>query len=131
MNAVPVCLGYPYGGLAEYHGMFRDEGDHLVLEYQSKDAVIGVLKSDIREVRIPRDLLASLTFRKSWLGLKMELVVQTTRMEPVADVPGMTPGRLVLRVARTDWAAAEKLVADFRLPDPLSAKPAAYDTGLE
>jgi hypothetical protein len=132
MNVVPVWLGYQYGGLAECAGMLRDEGDHLVLEYQSKEAFIGdLLRSKVREARIPRDLLSAVTLRKSWLGLKTELVIQTTRMEPVADVPGMSQGQLVLEVARRDRPAAEKLVADLRLPGPLSAKPARADTNLD
>jgi len=112
--------------------MLRDEGDHLVLEYQSKEAVVGgMLKSNVREARIPSDILSSVTLRKTWLGLKTELVIQTTRMEPVADVPGMSRGRLVLGVAKTDRPAAEKIVADLRLPGPLSAKPARSDTSLD
>jgi len=71
------------------------------------------------------------TLQKTWLGLKTELVIQTTRMEPLADVPGMSQGRLVLEVAKRDRPAAEKLVADLRLPGPLSTKPARLDTGLD
>jgi hypothetical protein len=132
MNAVPVSLGYQYGGLAYSDGILRDEGDHLVLEYQTKEAVVGdMLKSSVREARIPRDVLSSVTLRHTWLGLKTELVIQTTRMEFVANVPGMTRGQLVLGVARRDRPAAEKLVADLRLPGPVSAKPAQFDSALE
>src|SRR3954451_20680586 len=102
MNAVPVSLGYPYGGFAEGHGLLRDEGDHLVLEYQLQDAFIGALKSEVRRARIPRDLLVSVTMKRTWLGLGAELVIQTSQMEQVADVPGMTQGRLALGIARRD-----------------------------
>jgi hypothetical protein len=132
MNVVPVWVGYQYGGLAEVEGMLRDEGDHLVLEYQSKEALVGgMLKSIVRQACIPRDILSSVTLQKTLLGLKTKLVIQTTRLEPVADVPGASQGRLVLQVAKRDRPAAEKLVADLRLPDPASVKPAQFDTGLE
>ena len=131
MIVVPVRLGYQYGGLAVCEGMLRDEGDHLVLEYQSKEALVGgMLKSNVREVRIPRDILSSVTLRKTWLGLKTELVIQTTRMVPLADLPGMSQGQLALEIARRDRQSAEKLVADIRLPGPLSAKPTRSDTNL-
>ncbi len=49
MSALPVSLGSPYGGLAVCDGLMRLEEQALVLEYQSKDAVLGILKSDVRE----------------------------------------------------------------------------------
>jgi hypothetical protein len=132
MNAVPVWMGYQYGGLAECVGLLRDEGDHVVLEYQTKEAFVGdMFRSNVREARIPRDILSSVTLRKIWLGLKTELVIQTTRMEPVADVPGMSQGRLVLGIANGDRSAAEKLVADLRLPGPSPAKAARVNRGLD
>jgi hypothetical protein len=112
--------------------MLRDENDHLVLEYQSKEAVFGgVLKSNVTEARIPLELLSSVTLQKSWLGLKTELVIQAWKMEPVAEVPGMSQGRLVLGVAMRDRPAAEKLVAGLRIPGTPADKPAMFDSGLE
>jgi hypothetical protein len=132
MHVVPVSLGEQFGGLAQCEGMLRYEGEHLILEYQSKEALFGgVLKSKVQEARIPRDIVSSVTLEKTWLGLKAELVIQTTRMAPVGNVPGMSKGRLVLGVAVRDRPAAEQLVADFGLPGGVAAKSAAFDTGLE
>jgi hypothetical protein len=112
--------------------VLRDEGDHLVLEYQIKESFIGdLLGSKVREARNPRDTISSVTLRKTWFGLKTELVIQTTRMRPVGDVAGMSPGRLVLAVAETDLPAAKKLVADRRLPSPTSDKPAPDDAVVD
>jgi hypothetical protein len=131
MNAVAVSLGSQYGGFAEGEGMLRDEGGHLVLEYQIKEALFGgVLKSHVHDVRIPRDTISSATLRKTWLGLKTELVIQTTTMRPIAEIPGMSRGQLVLGVAESDRPAAEKLIADLNLPAS-SSKPAGNDTGLD
>ena len=62
-----------------------------------------------------RDKLSAVTLRTTWLGFKTELIIQTTTMEPVADVPGMSRGQIVLAVARKDRPAAERLVADLHL----------------
>ena len=86
MNTVPVYLDNVFGGLADCHGLLRDEGDHLVLEYQSQDPLLGVLKSDVKHVEIPRDLLVSVTLKTSWLGLRSSLLVQVSRMDLVAGV---------------------------------------------
>jgi hypothetical protein len=133
VNAVSVWVGSLYGGLAECEGMLRDEGEDLVLEYQVKESFFGDLfRSKVREARIPRDTIASVTLRKTktWLKLKTELVIQTTRLGPVGDVPGMSQGKLVLSVEETDLPAAEKLVADLRIPESSTEKPAPLDTDL-
>ncbi|MGO9464461.1 MAG: hypothetical protein ACLQIB_46875 [Isosphaeraceae bacterium] len=131
MSVVPVALPSHYQGLAESSGLLRDDGGDLVLEYQSKDAVVGILKSGVRQARIPRDMIASVAIEIGWFGLGTKVVIQTTSMQPIADVPGMDRGRLVLGVARKDRASAERLAAALSLPGPDSGKPAQFDTGLE
>src|SRR5208283_3013957 len=116
MSVVPVSLGSHYRGLAESSGLLRDVGGDLILEYQSRDAVVGILKSEVRQARIPRDLIASLTIETGWFGIGAKVVIQTTSMQPIADVPGMSQGRLVLGVAQKDRPAAERLIADLNLP---------------
>jgi len=131
MSVVPVSLGSHYQGLAESSGLLRDEGGDLVLEYQSRDAVVGILKSGVREARIPRDMIASVTIETGWFGLGAKVVIQTTSMQPIADVPGMNRGRLVLAIAMENRPAAERLIAGLGLPGPSSGKAAQVDTGLE
>jgi hypothetical protein len=120
--------------LAKCEGLLRLEDGDLVLEYQTKDAVMGILKSNVREARIPRNMLASVTIRKQGLfDFNSQVVIHTTRLQPVPDteIPGMTQGRLVLDVSRENVPAAEKLVADLGLEDSTSSKAARLDTGLD
>jgi hypothetical protein len=125
MSPVPVSIGFPWLlPLAQCVGLLRLEDGDLVLEYQTKDALLGILKAHVREARIPRDMLVSLTIRKQGLfGCNTKVVIHTTRMQPVpgTEIPGMTQGRLVLDVAREDVPAAEKLVADLGLDGPRSS----------
>ena len=113
MNTVPFTVDL-FGGLGKCEGLLRDEGEHLVLEFQNKDAVAGILKSDVREVRVPLKDLVSVTLTKGWLGtswLGVTIVLQSGRMETLKDVPGMSQGRAELSIARKDRDAAEKFVA--------------------
>ena len=68
--------------------------------------------------------------RQTWLGAKNEIVIQATRLEPLAAVPGMSQGRLVLAVDLADTAAAQKLVSDLGLTGPMPAKPQGVATDL-
>ena len=106
MRPLSVSIGLPSAlPLAKCQGLLRIEDGDLVLEYQTTDAVVGILKSQVREVRIPRDMLSSVTIRKEGLfGFGTKVVIHATRLQPVpgTDIPGMTQGRLVLDVARED-----------------------------
>ena len=129
MNTLPVWLGYQYGGLAECSGLLRDEGDDLVLEYQSKEALIGdMIRSSVKHARIPRDLIASMVLKKPWLGFKTQLVIRMTSMAPLADVPRMSKGELVLASRKTIERRPRSFVADFGAPSTASAKPAGLDS---
>ena len=114
MNAVPFELDDVYHGLAACHGIIRDDGDFVCLEFQVQDAVIGLVKSDVQRTRIPLDELASVDLKTSWFGLVNKLVIQVSSMDSVKDVPGMTQGRLVLKIARKDRDTAERFVAGLR-----------------
>ena len=92
MNTVPFTVGL-FGGLGQCEGLLRDEGEHVVLEFQNKDTVAGILKSGVRQVRVPLKDLVSVTLTKGWLGtswLGVTIVLQSARMETLQDVPGMS-----------------------------------------
>jgi len=126
-----VSLGSHYQGLAESSGLLREDGGDLVLEYQSQDAVVGILKSGVRQARIPRDLIASATIKRGWFGIGTKLVIQTTSMQPIAVVPGMIQGRIVLGIGQKDLPEAERLIAGLNLPGAFSPKGPQIDSGLE
>jgi hypothetical protein len=120
MTAVPFTVGHLYGGFGQCDGLLRDEGEHLALEFQIKDALAGILKTGIRQTRIPTADLVSVTLTKGWLGntwLGVTITLQAARMETFKDLPGATQGRLELRVARKDSAAAERFVAGLHEHD--------------
>ena len=114
MNAVPFSLD-AFGGLGECHGLLKDEEAFLSLEFQTQDAVAGILKSDVKYVRIPWDDLVSIALTKGWLGtnwLGVKIVIQTTNLEILKDVPGATQGRIELSIARKDVEDAEYFIDD-------------------
>jgi hypothetical protein len=116
MNMVPFTIGDLYGGLGECHGLLRDEGEHVCLEFQTQDSLAGVIKSRVQEVRAPVKDLVSVTLTKGWLGttwLGVTIVIQAARLETLKDVPGVMQGRVELSIARKDRDAAERFVADL------------------
>jgi len=111
MAAIPFLINDAVGGLAHCHGLIRDEGDTLVIESQTQDGIIGLVKGDIRETRISVKEIAGIEVKKSWLGWSDTLSIQMATMKQVAQIPGMKQGRIELPISRSDLGAAEELVA--------------------
>ena len=113
MNACPFTLNI-YAGFGTCEGMLRNEGGYLDVEFQNKDAVAGILKSDVQLVRIALKDLVSVTITKGWLGMNwmgVKIVLQAAKMGTLKDVPGMIQGKVEFNIARKDRDAAERLVA--------------------
>lgn len=118
MTAVPFQFDELYAGFADCNGLLRNEGDHLCLEYQVQDAIVGMIKSEVKEVRLQLHDMASIELRRKWFGFSAKLVLQLRRMEPVQNVPGMKQGRLTLGIARADRPLAERLVREVNAKLP-------------
>lgn len=115
MHEVPFTVDL-YGGFGKCHGLLKDDGDHLVLEYQIEDTIASVLKSKVTSVRIPTDKLLSVELTKGWFGarwLGTKIVIQATSLDAVKDVPGMNNGRLDLSIAPRDVENAELFLTSF------------------
>jgi hypothetical protein len=102
-----------YGGLATARGVARAAPDALVLEFEMKDAFVGMLKTAVREVRIPLEQLSLLDLRKGWFTTRV--VVGTHTVAALHSLPGSESGRLELQVARADRRDAETLVSMLTL----------------
>jgi len=118
MNVVPFKTetGGFYDFFAEGRGLLKDEGDCLTLEVQQQDVWFGVLKSAVQSIRVPVDDVVSLDLTNGWLGtnwLGAGLVLQTSNVELLGELPAATQGRLRLKIARKDIEAAELFVEDF------------------
>lgn len=107
--SVPFTIPHLYGGLGEGSGIATAGRDGLSLEFETKDAVLGMMKSGVRDVTLALGDLVSVKLDKSWTNTK--IVVRARSMKALADVPGSEGGEVTLYVARKDRALAERLVS--------------------
>jgi hypothetical protein len=113
MDTVPFTLSNVFAGFGEGEGLLHNEGTHLCVEYQVKDGIVGMLKSEIKQLRIPIDDLVSVTLTKGWFGTRWpgaKLIIQADRMDAFEDMPSASQGRLELSISRKDFEVAEDFV---------------------
>ena len=114
MNAVPFQISHVFGGFGECHGLLKQDGKFLVLEFQLQDSVLRVLKSGVKNIEIPLADVAKVTLRRRWFGLSNSVEVQLSRMDLAEQVPGMKHGRLALSIYRRDVPLARELIEDVQ-----------------
>jgi hypothetical protein len=98
-----------FGGLAETSGILSLEGDSLVLEFEMKDALMGVIRTGPRTVRLPVTDLAEVGLRLGWF--QQRLVLRSRNLRVFADLPGRDGAELVLYCRRRDRVTMQHVYA--------------------
>ncbi len=113
MASVPFSIPNVYGGFATARGIARAEPEHLVLEFDIKEELIGEFSSGISQARIPLTEIESLevSTRFWWTTL----AVRTRSMASIADVPGRSQEGVRLSIARKYRTDAAMLAAEVDL----------------
>lgn len=113
MRSVPFTITSLFAGLGQCHGMLYDTGEHLRFEFQIKDTISGMIKSSVRQVRVPVTQIENVQFAKGlfggkWTGVK--IVMQAVSFETFKEIPGMSHGKIELQIDKENAPLAEAFV---------------------
>lgn len=99
-----------FGGFGQTHGLASPAADGLRLQYQTRDAMIGLLRSTTRHALVPLEAIVDLRFRYGFLWFSPRIELRVAELAVLTDIPGAEGSRLVLKVRRADREHARKLV---------------------
>jgi hypothetical protein len=112
--SLPFSIVNAYEGLAQVNGIVRVSEAGLVIEFEVKDGLLGVLRSGVKEVLIPIDELASLDMQRFWLFTR--LIIRARSLVTLNQIPQSKSGQAVLwSVGGRNREIAERLIQDLRL----------------
>jgi len=96
-------------GMTDTSGIIRLEDDKLIIEYQTIDALLGLVKSAVKTLEIPLGKLALVRVdQKLWSA---DLVLQGKTMGVLSTVPGASGGMLRVKLNRQSVNAAKMLIS--------------------
>ena len=98
MDSLPFQFPELFGGIVVSGGVVRADADALTLEFEIKDNLLGVMKSDVKKVAIPFDQIDDVRLRSNLF--RTELEIRANSIEVVAGVPGHKQGRVRLKIPR-------------------------------
>ena len=100
---IPLLLG-----TAKAVGLLRLEGRSLLLEYELTDRALGLLRSELRTVRLPLVEVDELELKQGWRFDIVQIRVSTLRV--ARNIPGHDCGIIQLRTRKRDRQFAERLL---------------------
>ena len=113
MASLPFSIPM-YAGLARADGLVRLEGGSLVLEFQIQDRALGLLKTDLKELRIPISEIERLELKTGWFS-RPRFSVQTETMRVSRQIPGSQHGTFELILEKGHLLAAKHLISSIEL----------------
>ena len=121
-------------GLSKAVGLAKFSAAGIVLEFEKE--FLGMVKAGgVREARIPVGDILEIRFGKGFLGLFGSIIVRFKNLSAMEGLP-TNKGRLKLKVARADRAAAIEVVENLQRtldgpPQELAAPPVCQLYGDE
>jgi hypothetical protein len=111
--AVPFSIEGVNSGFTAVNGLAKIEDKALKLEFQTADAIIGVVKSDLKMISIPFSSIRKIELKKGWFSSK--IILQTKSMSDLKSVPGAKSGFLELKIKKAHKLEAIELNSHFQL----------------
>jgi hypothetical protein len=84
-TSLPFLIPEVYAGFAEVQGIMRVDENTLMLEFEIRDSLVGMLKSGVKEIRIPISEIVSVTLNKGWF--KISFIIRTQKLSSLGDLP--------------------------------------------
>lgn len=109
--SVPFRAGHTW---YRVFGLLRVRQRSLLIEFQTLENILGLVKSRIRHIEIPISEMASAAFEPHFFR-GGELILRALSLKTFQKFPGSLQGVCHLRVARRDRALAEDLVVQLQL----------------
>lgn len=112
-SSVPFTIPNVYEGFAEAHGLLKLTQPGVVLEFQVKDGLVGLIKSRVNEVTVPLDEIVSVELKKGWF--QRRLLLRCRSLATLANIPKHKSGTIALRIARDNMRVAREVVSMLRV----------------
>jgi hypothetical protein len=108
LDPVPFTLEIEaHMGLSELQGILCSDGSNLVIEYRTVDTMIGLIRTEVKELSIPLADLLMITYERKWFGMIHRISIRSRRQQVLGDLPESKQGMVTFTIKRRDQKLAE------------------------
>lgn len=112
MSTVPFKMD-AYEGFAETQGVVRENNESISIEFQTKDAFIGLLKSDVKTLQIPFGDIEDILFDSGFFTARLR--IQLKSLHAAKSFPTTKNGEIQLAIARKNRKQARSFASSVGL----------------
>ena len=87
-----------YDGLGVLEGLVQSTGTHLIVEFQTSDGLLGVIKSQPKRLEIPITAIASIRYYPGFMWLFPRIEIELSNFELLSRFPVKSAGAIQLGV---------------------------------
>lgn len=98
-------------GFSSINGVAKFSGAGVVLEFEAK--LLGLIGGGVKEVKIRKDEILDIKFRKGIFKRGAKIEIRTTTMAKLAELPS-SDGKLSLKLTRDDFERGQEAVAQLQ-----------------
>lgn len=100
-------------GLRAVTGVLNYDGKTVHIEYQSKDAIVGVVKGDVQDLNIPIEKIREVLVKKKWFS--RVLIFKVDSLRTLEGMPGVKLNTLEMKIKKEDFSLAQNLASSINL----------------
>lgn len=112
---IPIKNDEVYEGFAELNGVMKFEKPNLVMEFQTSDSFIGILKSAVKKIIIPISDIGGMEFTKGNIFKAPKLKLSLKSMIYFNDLPYSVSNPLQFKLAKNISEIAASFVSQINL----------------
>ena len=114
MDAInfPFTIKHVFAGFAEVNGIIRLAGDTIELEFQTKDSIVKVIKTEVKNISIPITDIQEINFNKGMWENK--LILRVTKLSLISELPSQEDGEIKLSIGNKYTEMAQDLVSKIK-----------------
>lgn len=100
-------------GLMENTGQIIFHGDRFIIEFEKKDAILGLYQTTIETIEVPLESVNSLELKKNWFSTRLTLTAR--KIKAIEELPGRNGREWTVSIPKKDREEAARMVSETRL----------------
>ncbi len=111
--AIPFKIEEVFQGLAETTGILRYAEDFILVEFQTKDSIFGVIQSDVKCIKIPLESLLLIELKKKMFSTR--IIIKTNSLHTLKKLKGYNKPELILDIKKEYRDEAQQFISHINL----------------